>query len=43
MIVYLALDIPELAMNCIYGESRSSFLIESTDSIMYDIYGKAQL
>ena len=33
MIVYLARDIPAFVMYCVYGESRSSLLIESTDSI----------
>ena len=34
MIVYLARDIPAFVMHCVYGESRSSLLIESTDSMM---------
>ena len=34
MIVYLARDIPPLVMYCINGESRSSLLIESTDSMI---------
>ena len=34
MIVYLARDIPAFVMYCVYGESRSSLLIESTDSMM---------
>ena len=33
MIVYLARDIPAFVMYCVYGESRSSVLIEPTDSI----------
>ena len=32
MIMYLARDIPAFAMYCIYGESDSSLLIQSTDS-----------
>ena len=35
MIVYLARDIPAFVMFCGYGESRSSLLIESTDSMIY--------
>ena len=34
MIVYLASDIPPFVMYCIYGESGSSLLIESTDSMI---------
>ena len=34
MIVYLARDIPAFVMYCVYRESRSSLLIESTDSMM---------
>ena len=34
MIVYLARDIPVFVMYCIYGESGSSLLIDSTDSMM---------
>ena len=34
VIVYLARDIPAFFMYCIYGESRSSLLIESTDSML---------
>ena len=34
MIVYLVRDIPAFVMYCIYGESRSSLLIESTDSMI---------
>ena len=33
MIVYLARDIPALAMYCVSGESGSSLHIESTDSM----------
>ena len=32
--VYLAQDIPPFVMYCVYGESGSSLLIESTDSMM---------
>ena len=32
VIVYLAQDIPPFVMYCVYGESDSSLLIESTDS-----------
>ena len=35
MIVYLARDIPAFAMYCINGASRSSLLIESTDSVIH--------
>ena len=40
VIVYLARDIPAFVMYCVYGESRSSLLIESTNSMirLYDIY-----
>ena len=34
VIVYLAQDIPTFVMNCIYGGSGSSLLIESTDSMI---------
>ena len=34
MIVYLARDIPPFVMYCVYGESGSSLLIESTDSMI---------
>ena len=34
MIVYLARDIPAFVMYCVYGESGSSLLIESTDSMI---------
>ena len=37
MIVYLAQDIPAFEMYCINGESGSSLLIESTDSLIYVI------
>ena len=32
--MYLARDIPAFVMYCIYGESRSSLLIESVDSMI---------
>ena len=35
VIVYLARDIPVFVMYCVYGTSRSSLLIESTDSMIY--------
>ena len=35
MIVYLAGDIPTFVMYCVYGESGSSLLIESTDSMIH--------
>ena len=34
VIVYLARDIPAFVMYCVYGESGSSLLIESTDSMI---------
>ena len=34
MIVYLARDIPAFVMYCVNGESHSSLLIESTDSMI---------
>ena len=34
VIVYLARDIPVFLMYCVYGESGSSLLIESTDSMI---------
>ena len=34
MIVYLARDIPVFVVYYVYGESRSSLLIESTDSMI---------
>ena len=37
VIVYLARDIPAFEMYCINGESGSSLLIESTDSMIYVI------
>ena len=35
VIVYLARDIPAFVMYCVNGTSRSSLLIESTDSMIY--------
>ena len=35
MIVYQARDIPAFVMYCVNGESGSSLLIESTDSMIY--------
>ena len=35
MIVYLARDIPAFVMYCVNGESGSSLLIESTDSMIF--------
>ena len=35
MIVYLARDIPAFVMYCVNGESGSSLLIESTDSMIH--------
>ena len=32
--MYLARDIPAFVMYCVYGESRSSLLIESVDSMI---------
>ena len=37
MIVYLARDIPAFVMYCVNGESGSSLLIESTDSMIESI------
>ena len=37
MIVYLARDIPAFVLYCVYGESRSSLHIESTDSMIESI------
>ena len=37
MIVYLAQDVPAFLMYCIYGTSRSSLLIESTDSMIITV------
>ena len=34
LIVYLARDIPPFVMYCVYGESGSSLLIESTDTMI---------
>ena len=45
MIVYLARDFPAFVMYCVYGESCSSLLIESTDSMIGMLgakYGIAQ-
>ena len=39
MIVYLAQDIPAFVMYCINGESGSSLLIESTDSMIINGLG----
>ena len=39
MIVYLARDIQAFVMYCVNGTSRSSLLIESTDSMIIYIYG----
>ena len=38
--VYLARDIPAFVMYCVYGESGSSLLIESTDSMILNCYFK---
>ena len=35
MIVYLTRDIPAFVMYCVNGASRSSLLIESTDSMIH--------
>ena len=35
VIVYLARDIPAFVMYCVYETSRSSLLIESTDSMIF--------
>ena len=35
VIVYLARDIPAFVMYCVNGESGSSLLIESTDSMIF--------
>ena len=37
MIVYLARDIPTFVTYCVYGESRSSLLIESTHSMSINL------
>ena len=37
MIVYLAQDIAAFVMYCVCGESGSSLLIESTDSMVLDL------
>ena len=36
--IYLAQDIPAFVMYCVYGESRSSLLIEFTDSMILFTY-----
>ena len=36
--VYLARHIPAFVMYCVNGESGSSLLIESTDSLTYNYY-----
>ena len=41
MIVYLARDIPAFVMYCVNGESGSSLLIVSTDSMIYMYSEKA--
>ena len=38
MIVYLARDIPAFVMYCVNGESGSSLLIESTDSMICSVF-----
>ena len=38
MIVYLARDIPAFVMYCINGASRSSLLINCTDSMKYAVW-----
>ena len=43
MIVYLARDIPAFVMYCVYGKSRSSLLIESTDSMIIIIINRYRL
>ena len=43
MIVYLAQDIPAFVMYCVNGESGSSLLIESTDSMMNNHVHRALL
>ena len=40
MIVYLARDISPFVMYCVSGESGSSLLIESTDSMIFDMHSK---
>ena len=37
MIVYLTRDIPAFVMYCVNGASRSSLLIESTDSMIHTL------
>ena len=34
----LARDIPVFVMYCIYGASRSSLLVKSTDSMIIELY-----
>ena len=38
MIVYLTRDVPAFVMYCVNGESGSSLLIESTDSMIESTY-----
>ena len=38
MILYVARDIPPFVMYCVHGESGSSLLIESTDSMIIHNY-----
>ena len=42
MRVYLARDITPFVMYCIYGESSSSLLIQSTNSMIIIIHGKTK-
>ena len=42
VIVYLARDIPLFVMYCVNGKPRSSLLIESTDSMIYQLYDKVR-
>ena len=37
MIIYLVRDIPAFVMYCVNGESGSSLLIESTDSMIVEV------
>ena len=39
MILYIARDIPAFVLYCVYGESCSFLLIESTDSMIYTLVG----
>ena len=41
VIVYLARDIPAFVMYCVNGESGSSLLIESTDSMIFQAVPRA--